>query len=985
MTKMEILYIYDVRIAITILWLTIFLPYTAFSQEYSYARYDIADGLASSTVYCITQDKDGFIWTGTEAGVCRFDGKHFTTYTTADGLPDAEILQIFGDSKGRVWMAPFRGSVCYYYEGKIHNQGNDSMLSGMGLREDVQNFVEDARGDILIQQKTFVTVVRPDGGVKRYDSACGEPIANSVGAGRSASGNFNLQIGQQLFELSASGLVVRRRISFPDAHPNYIALSPILSVLKSHPFTMGISSLVTNRKIEYPKDWPVNEHVSYSIIYDSLVCNNGISGVEEYSLSAHGVQRKFLPGIHVSRTFSDRAGNIWFTTIGNGIYRLKSDEVRSVVLPENGMGVTSVHSIELSHGGKLLLGVNHDGIFALKYPELRLEGMARRVMGVNRVLFIHEFRKNWVIYGSDSHLAMGSFSQYHHLKVGDGIKSASMMDGNRILMGGPSGAGIFDIRSLRIIDTLWRSRVTVVYNRKDTNYIGTLYGLWRIIGKEPPQFMGDRVSFLKSRISAIAESDNGILWIASYDDSIIGYSNGHAIAMMTPKQGLTGNTCYCLYYHDEKLWVGTDKGLNKVELNKPGYPVTAYTSNDGLLSDIVNVVYATGTTIFAGTSAGLSVFDENRMKPGDECRIKVMAVVNGGINRIGDTAGLVLPVRENNIRFEFAGISYRSAGQIRYRYRLIGLDSAWKETQDNYLDYPTLPSGQYEFQVQAVNRFGIPSPVSSVFFAVATPFWSRLWFNGLELMVFIAATWLFITWRIRQVQRQQDQKAMQSRRMAELEHIALQAQMNPHFIFNCLNSIQQFVFDKDMMATNEYISSFVRLIRATLNQSSRPFISVAEEIKYLSDYLSLEKMRFKNKMDFVIELGKEVVAGDLLLPPMLLQPYVENCVRHGLRHKTGGQGYIHIHFGAQGGRLVVTIRDNGIGRKKAMEYKTGEHIEYQSKGMSMTSARIQMINILYKSQIDVKVEDLVDERGQPKGTLILINFPVFREEVSQQG
>jgi LytS/YehU family sensor histidine kinase len=115
----------------------------------------------------------------------------------------------------------------------------------------------------------------------------------------------------------------------------------------------------------------------------------------------------------------------------------------------------------------------------------------------------------------------------------------------------------------------------------------------------------------------------------------------------------------------------------------------------------------------------------------------------------------------------------------------------------------------------------------------------------------------------------------------------------------------------------------------------------------------------------------------MLLPPMLLQPYVENCVRHGLRHKTSGQGYVRIHFRRQAERLVVTIRDNGIGRKRAMEYKTGEHIEYQSKGMSLTSARIQMINVLYKSQIDVSIEDLHNDAGRPEGTRIVISFPVF--------
>jgi LytS/YehU family sensor histidine kinase len=217
-----------------------------------------------------------------------------------------------------------------------------------------------------------------------------------------------------------------------------------------------------------------------------------------------------------------------------------------------------------------------------------------------------------------------------------------------------------------------------------------------------------------------------------------------------------------------------------------------------------------------------------------------------------------------------------------------------------------------------------------------------------------------------------------------LEHIALQSQMNPHFIFNCLNSIQQFVFDKDMMATNEYISGFARLIRATLNHSSRPFISLAEEVEYLGDYLSLEKVRFKNKMDYRITVEPELDVRRSLLPPMLLQPYVENCIRHGLRHKTSGHGIVHIHFRKEGERMVVNIRDNGIGRKKALEYRTREHIEYQSKGMSLTSARIQMIRVLYKSEIEVQVEDLQDRDGRPEGTRIQIRFPVFND-VSGQG
>lgn len=969
------------RCAITFLFLLVtFSSYPSFSQEYSYAHYDIADGLASSTVYCITQDKDGFIWTGTEAGVCRFDGTHFKTYTTADGLPDAEILLIFGDSRGRVWMAPFRGSVCYYYQGRIHNRENDSLLSRMGLREDVQNFAEDAHGAILIQQQTALTVVRADGGVRRYDSAGGNPISKSVGASRNAAGNFNVQIGPQIFELSASGFSHGRTIYFPYDHPNLIAMSPALWVWKTDSFTTRLNSIGSDQTALFPDDgYPLTMHVSFSILHDSLVCSNELSGVKVYGLSGPVYGQTFLPGKQVSRTFGDRAGNVWFTTLRNGLYRLKSDEFRTVVLPEDGLGVTSVHSITLNRAGdRLLVGSNHDGIFAVKLPEVRLmSSIPRHAFGESRILFVQEFKKNWVIYGSDALVGMGCFSQIHHLQVGVGIKSATLVDKNRILLGGPWGAGIFDLRKKAITDTLWRSRITVVYNKGDTNYLGTLHGLWRIAGKKPAQFMGSDIPFLRNRISAMAESADGTLWVASFDDSVIGIAGGRIVAMITPKQGLIGNVCHCLMVHDHQLWIGTDKGLNRVGLDEPGYPVTSYTSGDGLASDVINVLYAVGSTIFVGTPAGLTYFNESRVGTDDECRLNLLAAISAGRNRIGDTASLRLPVRENNIRFEFAGISYRSAGQIRYRYRLIGLDSSWKETQDNYLAYPTLPFGRYEFQVQAVNRFGIPSEVRRVPFVVATPFWNQLWFEGLALSVFLAFTWLFAAWRIRRARRQQEEHSKQDRRMAELEHIALQAQMNPHFIFNCLNSIQQFVFDKDMMATNEYISSFARLIRATLNHSSRPFISLAEEVEYLSDYLALEKMRFKDKMDYVVDTEPDVDVDRLLLPPMLLQPYVENCIRHGLRHKTNGQGYVRIHFRKLAERLVVTIRDNGIGRKRAMEYKTTEHIEYQSKGMSLTSARIQMINVLYKSRIDVSIEDLQDNAGQPDGTRIVISFPMF--------
>ncbi|HXO75729.1 MAG TPA: histidine kinase, partial [Puia sp.] len=402
-----------------------------------------------------------------------------------------------------------------------------------------------------------------------------------------------------------------------------------------------------------------------------------------------------------------------------------------------------------------------------------------------------------------------------------------------------------------------------------------------------------------------------------------------------------------------------------------------YTSQDGLGSDIVNVIFADRSTLYVGTPAGLSFFDETKIDLSEGCRLYLLSVVNSGKERIGDTSGLMLPYTDKSIRLEFAGISYRSVGGISYRYRLMGLDTSWRTTKEAFLEYPTLPSGRYELQLQAFNKFGVSSALLSLHFGVVTPFWQATWFYGLILAAFLLLTWLFVSLRIAHIRNREKEKEQLSQRMMEMEHTALQAQMNPHFIFNCLNSIQQYIFDQDIFAANKYISGFAKLIRATLQNSSKPFISLPDEISYLSGYLSLEKLRFKEKMDYSIEVDQEINDEVYIIPPMLIQPYVENSMRHGLRHKAEGKGFITIKFRKAGDRLYVTVEDNGIGRKKAGSFKTREHIEYQSKGMSLTADRIRMMNAKYNDSILIDVIDLEDVTGKATGTRVIMEFPLF--------
>jgi hypothetical protein len=961
---------------ILLLVVAAFVPTCVFSQEYSYTHYDITEGLAGTMAYCITQDADGFIWVGTETGVSRFDGTHFKNFTTADGLTDIEVLQIFGDSKGRVWMAPFRKSVCYFYRGKIYNPSNDPMLRKISLKGNVEGFAENARGDILIQEPAALHVILAGGNILNLDSINGLPIRKCHAVCRSRSGNFLVQEAGRIWEYSGSSFTPFSDFDFSEDNPVNIAMRADGAIGWSNVWEKFVA--FGSGKLD---SWPVDtvhlRHISYSLPDDRFVYFNNTDGSVQYD-PATRQKRVFLPGSRVSKAFRDKDGNLWFTTLDRGLYRLNSGEFRSMTFFAGGQLQTGVTAIS-RYQDLLYAGNDYNQVFQLSAVDYKVKSHPKwLVESKEKLVFIDTLERSRMMIFTSVGVCRTSLDlqtyDYRQVKV----KSVCKTGSGEVVIGSAAGVVRYSVSQFKVLDTLWRERATAVYYSEGVIYFGTMSGLYQVGLERPVVFMGSKIPFLQKRICSIASSADHTLWVASYDDAgVIGIRNDTVVARITKKQGLTSDICRTLLVRGNTLWVGTDKGLNAVALDRPGYPVSRYTSDDGLGSNMINTLCADDSMMYVGTSAGLSFFNVTRPLTGEPCQLRLLGVSNSGRDRLADTGNLLISYRSKDVRLDFAGISYRSAGKIRYRYRMLGLDSNWRETNQTFLDYPSLPSGGYIFQLQAINKFGNTSEVRSVPFVVSTPFWNQLWFNSLELAGFAGITWLFINWRIRRARRRQEERSRQSRRMVELEHIALQAQMNPHFIFNCLNSIQQFVFDMDMMATNLYISSFARLIRATLNHSSRPFISVAEEVEYLADYLSLEKMRFKSKMDYFVEVEPGLDAGEILMPPMLLQPYVENCVRHGLRRKTNGPGYVRIHFRKQGEKLVVTIRDNGIGRNKAREYKTAEHIEYQSKGMSLTSSRIQMINVLYKSQIEVSVEDIVDGAGQSDGTRIIMEFPVF--------
>ena len=206
--------------------------------------------------------------------------------------------------------------------------------------------------------------------------------------------------------------------------------------------------------------------------------------------------------------------------------------------------------------------------------------------------------------------------------------------------------------------------------------------------------------------------------------------------------------------------------------------------------------------------------------------------------------------------------------------------------------------------------------------------------------------------------------------------MALKAQMNPHFIFNCLNSIQQYVLEKDFEGVNKFLSDFAGLIRKTLDTSSKKEITLEEELEYISTYLRLERSRLENKFSFNIVVDDEVDLADYYLPPMILQPCLENSIRHGIRNRTDNLGKINVHISKDDAYLICTIEDNGVGMKLAQEYKSLRHIEHHSKGMKLTMNRIEVLSLTSGKKANAVWEDILNGNGDVEGTRVSIQFPI---------
>lgn len=940
------------------------------AQQYNYVQYTEKDGLAGSTVYDMCQDKDGFMWFATESGLSRYDGTRFVNFTTKDGLADNEVLKIFADSKGRVWIVTFKNELNYYYKGKIYDKRQDTLLAKITLASVRVVIAESKGGKIFITDEENIISISSSGEVKRI-------------MGKELTGNTINRFGAYDWGgiVAVTDRLSRKRFVYNEAEDKFVFQT---SVSKTFIYTNNETDiwfpLFVNNKQQFIALPSKRGHTSFAAYNGQLTWLNTDRGAWQVDTVNFKWGELFLPNKPVSQTLTDTERNTWFSTSGDGVYKLSSMSFKTL-LPQKKEGPADIgiYAFE-KYKQNIIAGTGYNRANLVR--NLALAGnldfaeaykLSTNPIKNNRLYAIKTLSDDVCLLGFDAFL----------VKLGRGkplinytypIKSIGQIDSNFILVGTGFCAVKMKISDLSIVDTVWKMRTTKVHYANQRYYIGTINGLYEVNTDKTYTFLGDRHQALSRRIVDIKEDESHILWIATSDAGIVGYKNGTIVRTIDEKQGLASDICKTLFWQAPYLWVGTNKGLSKINSASPSLPIINYSTADGLASNFVNAVYVQDSIVYVGTPAGITLFNENAVMSSSRCNLNLLGVKIGG----RDTTimdNYALSWRNNSIGFEYVAISLKSAGDIIYRYKLQGLDTAWLQTSNTNINYPSLPAGDYVFMIQGINKFGVSSNTVQIKFTINAPIWKKLWFYLLLSALVMAFTLWIMQRRNKKLRTRLEEKNRMQKQFAELEQQALQSQMNPHFIFNCLNSIQQFIVLSDIPAANKYLTSFARLIRQTLDNSAKKMLSIEEEVAYLSSYLEMEQMRFSDRFAYTIEVDKHIDKTEDGIPAMLLQPFVENSIRHGLANKKSANGLLKIAFFKEGNNIICTVTDNGIGRQESIKRKSATHIEYQSKGMSLTQKRIDLINSTQQSHIQLTIKDLYNPDQTAAGTEVTIIIP----------
>lgn len=955
---------------------------SSYSQEYAFEAYSEGDGLPSNDIYDLLSARDGYMWFATDNGVSRYDGARFINISAADGLSSNTIIKLYEDYLGRVWFLAYNGTLSYYEDGSVKEYYYNDTIIKYFSDNYLDKILVDSMGNVVLAPRHGGKGIIDRNGMVRY-SNCPRPI-NDLDtcflSFRDLDTDYfiTVQDGTQghcdkTGRLAYCNGTYFLRVLFTsmEFQRNYVKLGEGAYLVSYRNCVFYIQDKRIKTIREFPEEvlalyLDTDERIWLSVKYD-----NGLYSFEDPSLE--GEPQHFFTGLTVTDIGQDVEQGYWISTEGDGVFYTPGFGFNNYLIPGDNRKL-SVMALALS-GERLWFSTRDKEVYSGRLADGSISDI--------RKLHIKE-PYDWIrniAIDHNGYLWFSSTSEVRYDPAGfpnppDTVIHANFIDrlyADTILVATHKLAYFHGGEFVRFANSDSARRVYSCLNTDDGLYLGTLYGLFQVKnGKVLNASKG--IPSLDDRINCIEQISDWMI-VGSQVNGITILADTGVCDIITMGNGLLNNNVReIVIENDSTFWAATKAGLNKIVIGPGGKHsrIEGYSMIDGLPSNDIHDMLMHEDHIWMATSNGLSSFNPLKIKPFmAPPAIRVNGVqVNGRDTIVTDA--YVLDHDQNDLRISFTGFSFRHRAELKYRYRLVGFNDRIIETKNNWANFPNLPPGEYKFLVNVGNAYGIwneqPKEIDiriKKYFTQTLGFLIFLILFSLSLIVVISVIY----------QRQKKIKEQARADMARMEQKIFRLQMNPHFVFNALLAIQGFMYQQNTREAGRYLTSFAKLIRHTLYGSREELVPLNNELEAMKYYLELQRLRFNDNFDFKIDVGRNIFTEGIKIPPMLIQPFLENAIEHGLQHRKEG-GLLLLQIRQEKNVLNIQIEDNGIGRKAALEIQKKKGRLHKSLGMEIVKSRLDSLKKIIGKRITMDIIDVKNDEDKATGTIVKIAMPL---------
>lgn len=931
--------------------------------EYPYIQYTKYDGFKSNTVYSVCTDHQGNLWVGSDAGIFKFDGHNLKYFNTSNGLPSNDVFELFCDKQDRIWITTFKNEISYIYRDAVYTPSNSNLLSKIEGMTSLPRYFEDSQNNIWIQTSPFRICYLDTFNTIHY-------IKEDLGI---ANGGNLTELNGKLylvsffntveFDLSTKKSRILKSSTYKLIDGLAVFGGKCYYINQDNELTTCDTSVLTKGEFKaYSLNWKVP-------IIDSNVWINNQKGFKVYNLSDINDDFTVVGRVPVSFIHKDFNGNLWLASLNHGLFKITSMLLRNLYTTNS---ITSVYV----DGDDLYYGTADGEVFRVNsnspnefkripitYKSLTSVRVIRITKFENTIYFVTD-RGAWKFNSVSNSTEKIAF--YHNALKGILIKNDTLM------LLDNDGIRYYNRKSNSCIDSIINYKRYYSYcEYKGRKVVGSQDSLYYLSNHRFVPYPLNRPFNYRPIDLQVKDS---LLLATTAEGGVFMIKDSQIVKELNISNGLSSNSCYRSLLDRELLFIATNNGINVYDFTTDS--VYHLFESDGLPSNSVFDLSIQNDTLFAATENGLSIIPVSAISHFKTFPLFVQPVVINNDTVWSDKLQYDFHT-DQQVTFIMNALSFGTKSPVRFFYKIKNRDSIYRFTQDQQLIVNTLPVGNHELEIYAVNSEGTRSTTLLLSLTVVPYFYQTLFFKFLMAALGLICFALIIWQVIRQTRAREKKKNELENKIRGLEISAWKSAINPHFLFNSLNTAQALFRINDFRRANDYLSEFSGIMRKTLDQSGRLMILVSDEVAYLQNYLELERIKRNNQLTYSIRVEDDALLP-YYIPSLVIQPIIENALKHGIKDRE--DGLVEVHFTLQQKQIECRITDNGVGFPTEVPGR-----KEGSRGLGLIWSKLNIVEKLVKKPVQFRYGNRLNDKGEVLGTESIFIFPFinFDYDLSQ--